>query len=75
MVKGVTTFSKSISDVAAEQAHAEKDVARQWEEVSDRFRLVFADPEAAFRAMRFDAVLSDPATASQRLGTLDSFTI
>ena len=70
MVKGVTTFSQSISDVAAEKVHADKEVARQWEEVSDRFRLVFADPEAAFCAMRFDAMLSDPATASERLGKL-----
>ncbi|WP_328600464.1 BID domain-containing protein [Mesorhizobium xinjiangense] len=70
MVKGVTTFAKSVTDVAAERIHAEKEVARQWEEVSDRFRLVFADPEAAFRAMRFDAVLADPATASERLNQL-----
>lgn len=70
MVKGVTTFAKSITDVAAERVHAEKEVARQWEEVSDRFRLVFSDPEAAFRAMRFDAVLADPAVASERLGQL-----
>ena len=70
MVKGVPTFSQSISDVAAEKVHADKEVARQWEEVSDRFRLVFADPEAAFCAMRFDAMLSDPATASERLGKL-----
>lgn len=70
MVKGVTTFAKSIADVAAERVHAEKEVARQWEEVSDRFRLVFADPEAAFRVMDFDAVLADPAVASERLGQL-----
>ena len=70
MVKGVTTFAKSITDVAAERVHAEKEVAGQWEEVSDRFRLVFGDPEAAFRAMRFDAVLADPAVASERLGQL-----
>lgn len=70
MVKGVTTFSKSISEVAAEKVHAEKEVAKQWEEVSDRFRLVFSDPEAAFRVMGFDAVLADPAVASERLGQL-----
>ncbi|EIM72717.1 Dtr system oriT relaxase [Nitratireductor aquibiodomus RA22] len=70
MVKGVTTFSRSISDVATGKVHAEREVARQWEEVSDRFRLVFADPETAFRAMRFDAMLTDPATASERLGLL-----
>ena len=70
MVKGVTTFSKSISEVAAAKVHADKEVARQWEEVSDRFRLVFADPEAAFGAMRFDAMLTDRATASERLGVL-----
>lgn len=70
MVKGVTTFSKSVSEVAAEKVHADKEAARQWEEISDRFRLVFSDPEAAFRTMRFDAVLADSATASERLGKL-----
>jgi Ti-type conjugative transfer relaxase TraA len=70
MVKGITAFPKPVSEIAAGKAHADPAVAKQWDEVSDRFRLVFANPEAAFRAMDFDALLSEPATASERLGQL-----
>ncbi|MGY6709510.1 MAG: BID domain-containing protein, partial [Rhizobiaceae bacterium] len=70
MVKGITAFPNSLAETAAENAHAEKDVARQWKEVTDRFRLVFADPENALRAMKLDAVLSDRTIAADRLTQL-----
>ena len=70
MVKGITVFPKSLSESAAERAHAEKDVARQWKEVTDRFRLVFADPESAIRSMKLDAILAEPSLAADPLGQL-----
>lgn len=37
-----------------------------------RFRYVFADPETAFRAMNFDAVLADKDSATQTLQKLEA---
>lgn len=70
MVAGVTLFAKSIKDTVEEKLRADPAVSKQWEEVSTRFRYVFADPENAFRAMDFDAVLSDPAAAKATLQRL-----
>jgi hypothetical protein len=66
MVKGVTLFPKSVE----EKLLADPAVKRQWEEVSIRFRFVFADPEMAFRAMKFNTVLTDPSTARMTLERL-----
>ncbi|RUV41303.1 Dtr system oriT relaxase, partial [Mesorhizobium sp. M5C.F.Ca.IN.020.29.1.1] len=56
MVAGVTLFANSIKDTVEEKLRADPAVAKQWDEISTRFRYVFADPETAFRAMNFDAV-------------------
>jgi len=63
MVKGVTQFPTSVQDTVEEKLLADPAVKKQWEEVSTRFRFVFADPETAFRAMNFDAALTDTLTA------------
>jgi len=70
MVKGVTQFPYSVQDTVEEKLLADPAVKKQWEEVSTRFRFVFADPEAAFRAMNFDAVLTDPSAARTTLERL-----
>ncbi|QPC88919.1 Ti-type conjugative transfer relaxase TraA (plasmid) [Mesorhizobium sp. NBSH29] len=70
MVKGVTLFPKSAQDTVEEKLLADPAVKKQWEEVSTRFRFVFANPETAFRAMKFDAVLADPSTARTTLERL-----
>jgi Ti-type conjugative transfer relaxase TraA len=67
MVKGVTQFPTSVQDTVEEKLLADPAVKKQWEEVLTRFRFVFADPETAFRAMNFDAVLTDPSTAKATL--------
>lgn len=72
MVAGVTLFPKSLSDAVEEKLRADPTVTAQWEEVSTRFRYVFADPETAFRAMNFNAALSDPAAATQMLDRLSA---
>jgi Ti-type conjugative transfer relaxase TraA len=72
MVAGIKQFAKSIPDAVEEKLHADPAVKKQWEEVSTRFRYVFADPETAFRAMNFDAVLSNGETARKTLDRLVS---
>jgi Ti-type conjugative transfer relaxase TraA len=70
MVAGMTLFPKSLQDAVEEKLLADPAVKKQWEEASSRFRYVFVDPETAFRAMNFDAVLTDPRTAKQTLDKL-----
>ncbi|NDW07938.1 hypothetical protein GTK09_26445 [Jiella sp. 40Bstr34] len=43
----------------------------QWENVSHRIRLVYAEPETAFAAMRMDAVMADSKVAAERLSAID----
>ncbi|TGS14243.1 hypothetical protein EN852_013485 [Mesorhizobium sp. M2E.F.Ca.ET.209.01.1.1] len=43
---------------------------KRWEDVSTRFRLVFADPETAFRAVDVEAMVKDSAAAKSTLATI-----
>jgi len=70
MVAGVTVFPKSIENAVEDRMLADPGVKKQWDEVSTRFRLVFADPEAAFKAINFNAALKDPAAASASINRL-----
>ena len=70
MVASIKAFAKSVPDIVEEKLHADPAVKKQWDEVSTRFRYVFADPETAFKAINFDAVLSDRDTARQTLAKL-----
>ena len=70
MVAGMTRFENSVADMVAQKLDADPSLRKQWDEVSARFRYVFADPEAAFRAMNFDAVLADSQVARQTLQRL-----
>ena len=70
MVAGITTFSKTLDQAVADKLKADPSVKRQWEEVTMRFRLVYAKPEAAFQAVDPDALLNDEAIAKSRLREL-----
>lgn len=70
MVAGVTTFPQSITEAVEDKVLADPAVRKQWEEVSTRFRLVFADPERAFRAANFDASLKGAPAATATLERL-----
>lgn len=72
MVAGITTFPRAIADVVEEKLRDDPALKRQWEGLTDRFRLVFVDFNTAFRAMNFDALLKDPGIALQSLATLAS---
>ena len=63
MVAGITIFPKSVEQAAENKLAADPTLKAQWEDVSTRFRLVYAQPEAAFSAINVDAMLKDPALA------------
>ncbi|MHC2668079.1 Ti-type conjugative transfer relaxase TraA [Bradyrhizobium diazoefficiens] len=70
MVAGITTFAKSIDQVVEDKLAADPGLKKQWEEVSTRFRFVFAEPESAFRKVDVDSMLKDKATAQSTLSKL-----
>ena len=70
MVAGIKTFSGSVAGTVEHKLDTDPVLRQQWEEVSARFAYVFADPEIAFRAMNFDAVLVDKEAAKLVLQTL-----
>ncbi|WP_018240796.1 Ti-type conjugative transfer relaxase TraA [Ensifer sp. BR816] len=72
MVAGIKDFAFSVGDSVERKLGDDPALKAQWQEVSTRFRYVFADPEAAFRAMNFDAVLADREAASKALQQLAS---
>ncbi|SSC64685.1 Ti-type conjugative transfer relaxase TraA [Ciceribacter selenitireducens] len=72
MVAGITRFENSVADTVSERLHADPALKKQWEEVSIRFAHVFADPETAFRAMNFDAVLADKDSGTQALQKIEA---
>ncbi|MGV1831956.1 Ti-type conjugative transfer relaxase TraA [Agrobacterium vitis] len=72
MVAGINIFSGSVADTVGDRLGTDPALKQQWEEVSARFRYVFADPENAFRAMNFDMVLADREMARQVLQKLET---
>ncbi|RCI77234.1 Ti-type conjugative transfer relaxase TraA [Brucella anthropi] len=72
MVAGITRFENSVAHTVEQKLDADPALKKQWEEVSIRFRYVFADPETAFRAMNFDAVLADKDLSRQALQKLEA---
>ena len=72
MVAGVTTFSKSIDQIVEDKIATDPALNKQWEEVSMRFTLVYAQPERAFKAIDVDALLRDQAVAETTLAKITS---
>lgn len=72
MVAGIKTFSGSVADTVEQKLDTDPALRKQWQEVSARFAYVFADPETAFRAMNFDAVLTEKDTARQVVQKLEA---
>ena len=71
MVKGVSSFTMSITNAVAEKLQSDPALQKQWDNLSDRIRLVYADPGTAFKAMRMETVLEDASVARQRLGEIE----
>ncbi|PWE52589.1 Ti-type conjugative transfer relaxase TraA [Metarhizobium album] len=72
MVTGITTFAKSIDQAIEDKLAADPGLKKQWEEVSTRFHLVYAQPESAFKAINADAMLKDESVAKSTLATIGS---
>lgn len=70
MVSGITTFAKSFEQAVEDKIAADPGLKKQWEEVSTRFHLVYAQPETAFKAVNVDAMLKDPTAANATLALI-----
>jgi Ti-type conjugative transfer relaxase TraA len=70
MVSGITTFPRSIDQAVEDRIAADPALKKQWEEVSMRFHHVFANPEAAFKAVDVDAMLRDQAAAAKTISKI-----
>ena len=71
MVAGTKTFASSVADTVGDKLGHDPALKLQWEEVSARFAYVFANPEAAFRSINFDAALADKEMAKQVLRKIE----
>ncbi|AQS65456.1 MULTISPECIES: Ti-type conjugative transfer relaxase TraA [Rhizobium/Agrobacterium group] len=67
MVSGITTFPKSFEQAVEDKLAADPGLKKQWEDVSTRFHLVYAQPEAAFKAINVDAMVKDQSVAKSTL--------
>ena len=70
MVSGITTFPRSIDQAVEDRIAADPALKKQWEEVSMRFHHVFANPEAAFKAVNVDAMLHDQVAAAKTISRI-----
>jgi Ti-type conjugative transfer relaxase TraA len=67
MVSGIITFPKSLDQAVEDKLAADPGLKKQWEDVSTRFHLVYAQPEAAFKAINVDAMVKDQSIAQSTL--------
>jgi hypothetical protein len=67
MVSGITTFPNTIDEAVDNKLAADPGLKARWDEVSMRFRLVFAQPERAFKAVDFDTMLARDEVAKSTI--------
>ncbi|WP_085032524.1 Ti-type conjugative transfer relaxase TraA [Ensifer aridi] len=67
MVVGISTFPKMVEQAVADKLESDPELKKQWEDVSTRFHLVYAQPKAAFKAVNVDAMLKDQSVARSTL--------
>jgi hypothetical protein len=72
MVAGITTFAKSLEQSVEDKLSADPDLKQQWQDVSTRFHLVYAQPEAAFAAVNVDAMMKDQARATATMAKISA---
>lgn len=70
MVAGITTHPKTVDQAVEDRLASDPALKKQWEEVSTRFRLVYADPQAAFKAANVDQMLADKDSVASKLRTI-----
>lgn len=72
MVSGIKTFPKSLEQSVEDRLAVDPHLKKQWQEVTTRFYLVYADPQAAFKTIDVDAMLNDPVKAEAAVAALSS---
>ncbi|MEO5326377.1 Ti-type conjugative transfer relaxase TraA [Mesorhizobium sp. CC13] len=70
MVAGITTFAKSLEHTVEDRLAADPSLKKQWQDVSARFHLVYAQPEAAFASVNVDAMLKDQKVATATMAKI-----
>ncbi|YCI06430.1 Ti-type conjugative transfer relaxase TraA (plasmid) [Ensifer sp. D2-11] len=70
MVAGITTFAKSIEQAVEDRLAADPGLKKKWQDVSARFHLVYAQPEAAFKAVNVEAMLKDQSLATATMAKI-----
>ncbi len=70
MVSGISTFPKSIEQAVEDKLATDDGLKKQWEDVSARFHLVYAQPEAAFKAINVDAMVRNQSVAQSTLARI-----
>lgn len=70
MVAGITTFQKSLEQAVEDRLAGDPGLKKQWQDVTTRFHLVYADPQAAFKAINVDAMLKGQAAAKSTLAKI-----
>jgi Ti-type conjugative transfer relaxase TraA len=70
MVAGITAFARSIDKAVEDKLAADPALRKPWEEVSTRFRFVFAEPESAFRKVDVDGMIRNVDTAKSTLSKI-----
>ena len=70
MVSGITTFAKSLEQTVEDRLAADPGLKKQWQDVTTRFNLVYADPQSAFKSVNVDAMLKDRTVAAATLATV-----
>lgn len=70
MVTGINTFVKSVELTVEDKLAADPGLKKQWQDVSARFHLVYAQPKAAFAAVNVDAMLKDQKVANATMAKI-----
>lgn len=70
MVSGITIFPTTLEQNVEDKLAVDPALKSLWEEVSMRFRHVYAQPEAAFQAVNADAMLKDQNVAQSMIAKM-----
>ncbi|MBW9051531.1 Ti-type conjugative transfer relaxase TraA [Rhizobium mesosinicum] len=70
MVSGITVFPQSMAQAIEARLNADPGLKKEWEDVSFRFRLVYAQPEAAFKLVNIDAMVRDARVAANTISKI-----
>lgn len=67
LVRGTRSFALTTSEAVGAKLQGDRALTKQWELVSDRIRLVYADPKSAFQVMPIATAFFDQKTRAEYL--------